>query len=162
MGRAAGPYLLPAGAVAAGALFCASAFGVGVSGAGGPVAASARTISLNETGRLHLTSKHGFTLNEEGLAVGFIRGRIYLHLKIVATNRVTAEVSIYPNGGSLTGNAAAEYHVVGATASFSGSMSIARGTGAYRHARGSGLGFNGTIKRSTDAVTVHLTGKMSV
>jgi hypothetical protein len=161
---AAGAHLLLAGALAASVLVCVcvGALGVGVSSASAPVAVPARTISLNETAHLHLTSKHGFTLNEEGSAVGTIRGKIYLHLKIVSTNRVTAEVSIYPSGGSLTGYAAATYHVAGATASFSGSMSIARGTGRYRHARGSGLGFNGTIKRSTDAVTVYLTGKMSV
>jgi len=130
--------------------------------AAGPVAASARRISLNETGRLHLTSKHGFTLNEEGLATGTIRGRIYLHLKIVSTNRVTAEVGIYPNGGSLTGKVAANYHVAGANASFSGTMSIVRGTGSYRNARGVGLGFSGTIRRTNDAVTVHLTGDLSI
>jgi hypothetical protein len=127
-----------------------------------PTAQSARTISLNESGSLHLTSKRGFTLNEEGSATGTIRGKIYLHLTVASTNRVTAEVSIYPRGGSLTGKAAASYHVAGATASFSGTMSIARGTGSYRHARGVGLGFNGTISRSNDAVRVHLTGKLSV
>jgi hypothetical protein len=126
------------------------------------VAVVARTISLNESGRLHLTSKHGFTLNEEGSASGTIKGRIYLHLKIVATNRVTAEVNIYPRGGSLTGYATARYGVAGATASFSGSMSIVRGSGSYRRAHGSGLGFKGTIKRSNDDVVVYLTGKMSV
>jgi hypothetical protein len=160
---ATGSHSPTAVALAATMLVCAgTVVGAGISSASAPVAVPYRTISLNETGRLHLTSKHGFTLNEEGSAVGTIRGKIYLHLKIVSTNRVTAEVSIYPSGGSLTGYAAAAYHVAGATASFSGSMSIARGTGRYRHAHGSGLGFNGTIKRSTDAVTVYLTGKMSV
>jgi hypothetical protein len=125
-------------------------------------ARAARTIALNETGRLRLTSKHGFTLNEEGSAVGVIRGKIYIHLKIVSTNRVTAEVSIYPNGGSLTGSASASYHVVGGTARFTGTMSIARGTGSYRTARGAGLGFSGTIARLNDAVTVDLTGNLSV
>jgi hypothetical protein len=33
-----------------------------------PSARTARTISLNETGHLHLTSKHNFTLNEQGSA----------------------------------------------------------------------------------------------
>jgi hypothetical protein len=122
---------------------------------------AARTISLNESGRLHLTSHHGFTLNEQGSASGTIHGTIYIHLNVSSTNHVTAEVSIYPSGGSLTGNASAAYHVHGGTASFNGSMSIARGTGSYRHARGSGLSFNGTIQRSNDAVTVYLNGRMS-
>jgi hypothetical protein len=134
----------------------------GASGAGAPRARAARTISLNETGRLHLTSKKGFTLNEEGAASGTIRGKIYLHLKIVSTNHVTAEVSIYPSSGSLTGNASAGYHVRGGTASFDGTMSVTRGSGGYRSARASGLGFAGTISRDNDAVTVHLTGSLSV
>jgi hypothetical protein len=132
----------------------------GVAVAAAPVAHPARALSLNETGRLHLTSHHGFTLNEVGSASGTIHGTIYLHLNIVSTNRVTAEVSIYPNGGSLSGNAKASYHVDGGTANFSGSMSIARGTGSYRHASGSGLGFYGSIRRSNDAVTVYLNGRM--
>jgi hypothetical protein len=127
-----------------------------------PRAHAARTLTLNETGRLRLTSKRGFTLNEEGTASGTIRGKIYLHLTITSTNRVTAEANIYPSRGSLTGHATASYHVAGATASFSGTMSIARGTGAYRKARGSGLGFSGTIARANDAVTVHLSGPLSV
>jgi hypothetical protein len=154
-------HLLGAGDLAAAVVLGTCMLGVGIASASAPMAVPARTISLNENGRLHLTSKHGFTLNEEGSATGTIRGKIYLHLTIVSTNRVRAEVSIYPSGGSLTGYAAAAYHVAGATASFSGSMSIARGTGRYRHAHASGLGFNGTIKRSNDAMIVSLTGKMS-
>jgi hypothetical protein len=87
--------------------------------------------------------------------------RAYLHLKIVSTNRVTAEVNIYPSGGSLTGHASASYHVIGPTAHFSGSMEVVRGTGHFAHAHGSGLAFYGTIKRSNDAVTVYLSGRMS-
>ncbi len=130
--------------------------------AAGPAASTARSFSLNETGHLRLTSHHGFTLNEVGSASGTIRGTIYLHLHVVATNRVTAEVNIYPSGGSLTGSASAAYHVLGSTAAFNGTMSIARGTGSYDHAHGSGLSFSGTVQRSNDAVTVRLSGGMSV
>jgi hypothetical protein len=134
---------------------------VSAAGAPDPSASSSRTLSLNETGHLRLTSRHGFTLNEKGSATGTIKGTIYIHLKVVSTNRVTAEVNIYPSGGSLTGKAKAAYHVAGATANFSGAMSIARGTGSWSHASGSGLRFDGTIRRSNDAVTVHLSGRMS-
>jgi hypothetical protein len=127
----------------------------------GPSAHAARTISLNESGRLRLTSKHGFTLNEEGSASGTVAGTIYIHLTVASINRVTAEVSIYPRGGSISGYATASYHVAGATATFSGSMSVARGTGSYDHAHASGLGFSGTIARANDAVTVRLSGQMA-
>lgn len=122
----------------------------------------ARTVSLNETGHLHLTSKHNYTLNEQGTASGTAPGAIYVHLTAVSTSRVTAEINIYPHGGSLTGTGTASYHRMGATASFSGSMSIARGTGSYAHAHGSGLSFSGTIAESSnDAITVHVSGRVS-
>jgi hypothetical protein len=126
-----------------------------------PHALASGTFSLNDTGRLHLTSHHGFTLNEKGSASGTISGTIYIHLHVVSTNHVTAEVNIYPSGGSLTGYASASYHPSGGVASFNGTMSIARGTGRYSHAHGSGLSFTGTIQRSNDAVTVHVSGRMS-
>lgn len=126
-----------------------------------PSAAQARTTSLNESGHLRLTSKHGFTLNEEGSTSGTIGGTIYIHLTVASINRVTAEVSIYPRGGSITGYATANYHVAGAIATFSGTMSVARGTGTYDHAHASGLSFSGTIARSNDAVAVRLSGHMA-
>jgi hypothetical protein len=116
---------------------------------------------LNESGQLHRTSHSGLKLNEQGSASGTIRGTIYIHLDVVSPNRVTAEISIYPSGGSLTGSGSASYHVDGGTASFSGKMSIDRGTGSYAGAHGSGLDFSGTIQRLSGAVSVHLSGSMS-
>jgi len=142
------------GALAAAALSC-----VGASGE--PAAHLARTSSINDSASLHLTSHHGFTLNEEGHATGTISGRIYIHLTVTSTNHVTAEVNIYPSGGSLTGLASASYRPSGSTASFNGTMRIARGTGSYRHASGSGLSFTGTVRRTNDAVTVHVSGRIS-
>jgi hypothetical protein len=137
--------------------------GVVLAGATSSTAATAhtaRTFSLSETGHLRLTSHHGFTLNEQGSAYGTIGGTIYIHLNVSSTNHVTAEVNIYPNGGSITGYASASYHVAGSVASFAGTMSIARGTGRYNHAHGSGLSFTGTIQRSNDAVNVRVSGRM--
>jgi hypothetical protein len=122
---------------------------------------AARTISLNETGRLHLLSKHGFTLNEQGTASGTIRGPISVQLTIASTNRVTATVTISPSGGSISGSGTANYHKGETAASFSGAMSISRGSGSYAHAQGSGLSFSGTIARSNDAITVHVNGRLS-
>jgi hypothetical protein len=144
-----------------GAVAGVAVLGAGASSAAGPVGTAARTLNLSETGHLHLTSHHSFTLNEQGSASGTISGTIYIHLNVVSTNRVTAEVNIYPSSGSLTGYANASYHPSGGVATFNGTMSIARGTGRYSHARGSGLSFTGTIHRSNDAVTVHVNGRMS-
>jgi hypothetical protein len=124
-------------------------------------ARAAGTLSLNETAHLHLTSHHGFTLNEQGTTSGTVSGSIYIHLNITSTNRVTAEVNIYPSGSSITGSATASYRPSGSVASFNGTMTILRGTGRYRGARGSGLSFTGTVQRVNDAVTVHVSGRMS-
>lgn len=125
------------------------------------IARSARTISLNDSGRLHLTSHHGFTLNEQGSASGTIAGTIYIHLNVTSTRSVTAEVSIYPHGGSITGKASGAYRSNGGSASFTGTLNILRGTGSYAGAHGTGLSFAGTVQRSNDAVTVRVSGRMS-
>jgi hypothetical protein len=130
-------------------------------GAATQTAHDASTIALSETGHLHLVSKHGFTFNEQGIAEGTIRGTISVQLKIVSTNRVTAEVTISPKGGSISGYGTASYHKGETTASFSGGMSITHRSGSYAHARGSGLSFSGTIARSNYAITVHVSGRLS-
>jgi hypothetical protein len=130
-------------------------------GVTGPTARAARTITVSELGQLHLVSKHGFTLNEQGTASGTIKGTIEVQLKIVSSSHVTAEVTISPNRGSISGTATASYHKGEATASFSGSLSVNRGSGSYDHAQGSGLSFSGTIARSNEAVTVHVSGRLS-
>lgn len=125
-------------------------------------AVAARTISVNENGDLKLTSRQGFTLNEQGTASGTFKGAIYVHLKIVSSTHVTAELNIYPSGGSsITGYGTAAYRREGAVGHFVGSLSVQRGTGSYAHARGSGLSFSGTIARSNYAVTVHVGGTAS-
>ena len=118
-------------------------------------------MSLHETGNLRLTSKHGFTLNEQGSATGTFSGTIHVRLTIVSSDRVKAEVSISRSGGSISGEATATYHRSSASASFSGSLSVSGGTGSYSHAHGSGLSFGGTIQNSNDAIAVHLSGPIS-
>ena len=126
-----------------------------------PVARASKTVALNESGNLHLTSRHGFTLNEQGTGTGTIAGTIYVHLKIVSTKEVTAEMNIYLKGGSITGEAQAAYHREGAIGHFAGSLSIVRGTGSYANAHGSNLNFSGTIERANYAVSVHVNGAVS-
>jgi hypothetical protein len=127
-----------------------------------PLARPARTVTLSETAHLHLTSKHSLTLNEQGQASGTIPGSIYIHLRLSNDHGgVSAEVNIYPRGGSLSGYGSATYSVEGAEAVFSGKLAIARGTGSYSHASATGLRFTGSIQRRTDAVAVKLSGPLS-
>jgi hypothetical protein len=145
------PQLLASTAVCAGVLALLAA----------PTSLAAKTFSLNENGNLHLTSKQGFTLNEQGPASGTVGGTLYVHLKIVSSTRVTAEISLYPHGGSITCSGGADYEREGSTANFAGALSIDRGTGSYAKAHGSGLSFSGTIQRSNDAIAVHVSGTAS-
>jgi hypothetical protein len=135
----------------------------GRAAAADPSAAAAATMALNEKGQLHKTSTggRGLTLNEVGSASGTIKGAIYIHLSVGSPTHVTAEVNIYPSGGSLTGYASASYRVVGAYADFTGTMSVAKGTGRYAHAHASGLRFAGAIKRVDDTISVEVSGKLS-
>jgi hypothetical protein len=159
--RSIGPAVTACALVAVASLGT-GAYGLAPAGAAKPVASASRTLTLNESGRLHLTSKQGFTLNEQGSASGTITGSIYIHLHLSSTSKVTAEVSIYPSGGSLSGNGSATYRVEGAYAVFTGTLAITRGSGKYAHARASALRFTGTIQRRGDAVTVRLSGPLSL
>jgi hypothetical protein len=147
--------------LAGGAAMAAFALALAAGTSGAATAHTARTFSLGETGHLRLTSHRGFTLNEKGSASGTISGTIYIHLNVVSVNHVTAEVNIYPSGSSITGSASASYHPAGAVATFSGTMTIELGSGRYSGAHGSGLSFTGTVQRSNDSVTVHVSGRMS-
>jgi hypothetical protein len=129
-------------------------------GLAAPRAHAARSAYIVEYGNLHLTSSHGLKLNEQGSASGSIRGSIFIHLTVSSRNGVSAEVNIYPSGGSLTGYGSAGYRVNGGYAEFSGNLQIVRGTGSFAHAHAHNLRFTGSIKRSNDSVNVKLSGTL--
>jgi hypothetical protein len=148
-------------ALALGVAATAAVFGAGAAGAASPHATAARSLNLNDSASLHLENKHGLVLKEGGTAKGSLGGPLYLQLDVTSTRSVTAQVQVYPKGGSISGNAKASYHVAGSTATFSGTMTVTKGSGTYSKAKASALSFSGTIQRSNDAVTVHVSGNMS-
>jgi hypothetical protein len=137
------------------ALACAGTAALAV-----PSAHQAGGTYIKESASLHRTAKHGFKLYERGYANGTIKGGIWLELDVVATNRVTAKVSVYPHGGSIWGYGSAAYHVHGSYAEFSGSLTISGGSGGWKGAHGKGLKFAGRIARTNDAVGVSLSGTL--
>ncbi len=159
--RASARLRISTAALALGAVATATVFGAGAAGAASPHARAARSVDLNDSASLHLQNKHGIELKEGGTAKGNLPGPLYLQLKVTSTRSVSAEVQVYPKGGSLTGSAKASYRVSGSTASFSGTMEVTKGSGTYSKAKASALSFSGTIQRSDDAVTVHVSGPMS-
>jgi hypothetical protein len=148
-------------ALALAALSAAVVLGAGAAGAASPRATAARSLTLSDSASLRLQNKHGVELKEGGTAKGTLAGPLYLQLKVTSTRSVSALVQVYPKGGSISGNAKASYSVNGATATFSGTLAITKGSGKYSKAKASALSFTGTIKRSNDAVTVHVSGKMA-
>lgn len=136
------------------------ALAVGGAGASEPTAHAARTVSLNDTGNLHKTSKKGFNLYESGNASGSVSGSVTLHLDVVSTNKFTAELTVYPKGSSISGKASGSYRTDGGTANCTGTLTIDHGSGSYSGAHGS-VSFSGTIQRSNDSVTVRVSGKFS-
>jgi hypothetical protein len=164
--KTAGPRLrarsrVSSAALALGVAATAVVVGTGAAGAAQPRATAARTLHLDDSASLHLENKHGLVLKEGGVAKGSLGGTLYLQLDVTSTRSVTAQVQVYPKGGSISGNAKASYNVAGSTASFSGTLTITKGSGTYSKAKASALSFSGTIKRSNDAVTVHVSGNMA-
>ncbi len=144
-------------AAATGAL----ALAAGTAGAARPEAHAARTVTLNDSGNLHKTSKKGFNLYESGNASGTVSGSITLHLDVTGTNHFTAELSVHPRGSSINGKASGSYRTNGGTESFSGTLSVTSGSGSYSGAHGGGISFSGTLNRANDSVSVHVNGKFS-
>lgn len=155
------PSRLAAGLLALGASLALVPAAAGVAHRAQPMASAASAKQLDETGTLRLTSKHGFTLNEKGSAHGTVTGTIYVHLTIVSSSRVTAEVNIYPHGGSLSGQASAAYSRGTSMAEFDGTISLGHGSGRYAGTHGTGLSFTGTIQKSNDAIVVHVRGTVT-
>ncbi|HEY7892933.1 MAG TPA: hypothetical protein VIC05_12060 [Solirubrobacteraceae bacterium] len=133
------------------------------SGANAARGHAARVLRLNERASLHRHDVHGLLIKEEGFAKGTLSGPIYLQLRVASNQRtVSANVQVYPSGGSLSGSASASYRIQSTTlASFSGHLNITSGKGRYAKAHASGLSFSGTIRRTTDAVTVYVSGNLS-
>ena len=161
--RASARLRISSAALALGAVATATAtvFGAGAAGAASPHARIARSVNLNDSASLHLENKHGIELKEGGTAKGNLPGPLYLQLKVTSTRGVSAKVEVYPGKSSISGSATASYHVSGSTAAFSGTMEVTKGSGTYSKAKASALKFSGTIQRSNDAVTVHVSGPMS-
>jgi hypothetical protein len=127
-----------------------------------PAARTARTVSLTETGRLHSTSGTGSTIDERGQATGTYNCAITVHLTILSANRVTAAFTVNPRGGTISGTGSARFQTKGANGYFGGTISIAHGTGSYRHASGTNIGISGVINRETFDLTVHVHGAIHV
>jgi hypothetical protein len=151
------------------ALICVIALACGVSGlcslalaapGGRAVAKAAKAVYLVENAHLTLASEEGSSLTDRGHATGTYSAPLTATFTIHPTS-VTALVTLYPRGGSMSGRATANYVVQNSTGYFGGTLTITHGTGTYRHVSGKSVGFSGTIDRYNFAATVKAHGEIS-
>lgn len=133
-------------------------------GTGKPTAREAKRVSLVETAHLKFTGEHGSALAERGRATGTYNAPVTVTLTIHPKS-VTAIVTIYPSGGSISGTANANYVVKGSYGYFGGTFTLRRGTGKYSQlseVNGKPLGISGSINRFSFAMEVKAHGEVSL
>jgi hypothetical protein len=125
----------------------------------GAVAVAARTVTVNDTGKLRIVGGDGNLLIEEGRATGTLPGSARVTLDVSATT-VTSSFTFYLAGGSISGHGSGKLHSGnGRYESFGGAASIKGGTGRYAHGSGSG-GFYGVLDRRSDDAEVQVIGSL--
>jgi hypothetical protein len=126
-----------------------------------PGAAGARPplSQVDELAALSLQHSKGSTIYEYGRGWGTFNCTVSISLTLVGT-LVTADYIAHPTGGTLTGVASAHIHSATTTAAyFSGTITLSGGTGSNSHASGS-ASFQGTINRTSYAMTAHILGRL--
>ena len=124
-----------------------------------PSHVAARTLRVTDTARMHRVNCSCDEILEEGQAKGAVPGSVRAYVTVGAP--IIFRFTITQRGvGTLTGQGSGKPKGNPAEPSFSGSMTVTRGTGRYRHAHGTG-GFYGTINRSTYAAVIQTTGTLS-
>jgi hypothetical protein len=127
----------------------------------GPIGLEAKRIDLVENANLKFVSEEGAALVEHGQAIGTYNAPVTATFTI-RPKAVTATVTVYPHGGSITGLAQTNYVVQNSTGYFGGTLTITRGTGSFKGASGKSLGISGTINRYSFAITVKAHGEVNL
>jgi hypothetical protein len=118
-------------------------------------------VDLIENANLKLISEEGAALVERGHATGTYNAPVTSTFTI-HPKAVTATVTVYPHGGSITGVAQTNYVVQNSTGYFGGTFTITHGTGSFKGASGKSLGISGTINRYSFAITVKAHGEVNL
>jgi len=143
-------------------LVCASLLVCTTAGANnstlGPFDAPARTASRQlffyENAHLHIASENGNSIAERGYAHGTFNAPVVCTFHISPGHAIKALYTIYPSGGTVSGEATARYVIKNEMGYYGGYMTIKKGTGRFNGASGRNIGFSGTINRSNfDVVT---------
>jgi hypothetical protein len=128
---------------------------------GSPTGRQAKMVNLVENANLKLISEEGAALVEHGQASGTYNAPVNATFTI-HPKAVTATVTVYPHGGSITGVAQTNYVVQNSTGYFGGTLTITRGTGRFKDASGKSVGISGTINRYSFAIMVKAHGEVNL
>jgi len=120
-----------------------------------------RSLAVHDETTMHLVRAVGEALYEEGTATGTLPGtaKVQLHIN-AAKGSASATFTFFLRGGTLSGHSSGKAsggH--NGWESFSGRMTLNRGTGKYAHASGSGNMY-GAIYRRTDKLVVQDIGTL--
>ncbi len=122
---------------------------------------AARSMTVEEHVALKLVKRIGatgfeYTGRASGVVSGTVRSRITLTHSVVLRGTVTIRTS----RGKLRLKVDGRARSIGLRSRFSGSATVAGGSGRYAHAKGSGT-FTGVVNRSTWAATLDASGSFS-
>jgi len=107
-----------------------------------------------ENAHLHIASENGNSIAERGYAHGTFNAPVVCTFHISPGHAIKALYTIYPSGGTVSGEATARYVIKNEMGYYGGYMTIKKGTGRFNGASGRNIGFSGTINRSNfDVVT---------
>jgi hypothetical protein len=128
----------------------------------GPVAHTARTLSVLDRTYLHLVGSPGVEITENGTSYGTFSGNASSHLTLSGSH-ITGTFVFHTRGGLVRGTTRAS--VVGKAAlpvvSFAGTVTMTSGTGSYRHISGQ-VALKGSIRRKNYEVYEETSGKVHV
>jgi hypothetical protein len=118
---------------------------------GRPVARRARRVQFVEVAKLRFHGEKGAAVVDVGQASGTYDAPLTVEMTLHATY-VSAVVTVYPRGGSITGTARANFKSVKNLLYFGGLFTLGRGTGKFRDISeidGKALGFSGVLNHET-------------
>lgn len=125
-----------------------------------PPSTTSRQSFFYENANLHLASENGNAIAERGYARGTYNAPVVCTFHISTGHAIKAFYTIYPAGGSVSGEANARYVIKNDTGYYGGYMTIKKGTGRFNRASGRNIGFSGTINRSNYNVVTKVNGWM--
>lgn len=114
---------------------------------------------IEEVASLQLVRREGLTFFQAGEVAGTLNGQMTLEARLGGQG-VQATFTVTVPDGSLVGAGEARVKLGGNVVKFSGSASIAQGTGAYAGATASELRFSGVTAADGSTATIKLAGRL--